>query len=84
MLAEESIFMAHYKATRAGSTIAFAITVPGKVVSIKMKDHPNGLICQKGAFLCAQSSVNLSIEFTRKFSSDRWAFFYGNCRKASS
>lgn len=69
MLAGESIFMAHYKATKAGSTIAFATTVPGKVIPIKMKDHPNGLICQKGAFLCSQSSVNLSIEFTRKFSS---------------
>ncbi len=69
MLAGESIFMAHYKATRAGSTIAFATTVPGKVIPIKMKDHPTGLICQKGAFLCSQSSVNLSIEFTRKFSS---------------
>lgn len=69
MFAGESIFMAHYKATRAGSTIAFATTVPGKVVPVKMKDHPNGLICQKGAFLCSQPSVKLSIEFTRKFSS---------------
>ena len=69
MFAGESIFMAHYKAIRPGSTIAFATTVPGKVVPVKMKDHPNGLICQKGAFLCSQSSVKLSIEFTRKFSS---------------
>lgn len=69
MLARESIFMAHYKATRVGSTIAFATTVPGKVVPIKMKDHPNGLICQKGAFLCSQSSVKLDIEFTRNFAS---------------
>ncbi|MCR5204167.1 MAG: TIGR00266 family protein [Lachnospiraceae bacterium] len=68
MLAGESIFMAHYKASKAGSTIAFATTVPGKVVPIKMKDHPNGLICQKGAFLCSQASVRLDIEFTRRFS----------------
>ena len=27
-----------------------------------------GLICQKGAFLCAQESVNLNITFTKKFS----------------
>lgn len=69
MFAGESIFMAHYKASRAGSTIAFATTVPGKIVPIKMKDHPNGLICQKGAFLCSQSSVTLSIEFTNNFTS---------------
>lgn len=69
MIAGESIFMAHYKAMREGSTIAFATTVPGKVVPVKMKDHPNGLICQKGAFLCSQPTVKLSIEFTRNFSS---------------
>ena len=69
MFAGESIFMAHYKATRAGSTIAFSTIVPGKVVPIKMKDHPNGLICQKGAFLCSQASVRLDVEFTRKLSS---------------
>lgn len=68
MFAGESIFMAHYKATKAGATIAFASTVPGKVVPIKMKDHPNGLICQKGAFLCSQPTVKLDIEFTKKFS----------------
>ena len=60
--------MAHYKATKSGATIAFATTVPGKVVPIKMKDHPNGLICQKGAFLCSQPTVKLDIEFTKKFS----------------
>lgn len=69
MFAGESIFMAHYKATRAGSTIAFATTVLGKVVPIKMKDHPNGRICQKGVFLCSQVSVKLDIEFTRNISS---------------
>lgn len=69
VLAGESIFMAHYKAIRAGSTIAFATTVPGKIAPIKMRDHPNGLICQKGAFLCSQPSVKLDIEFTRNFTS---------------
>lgn len=69
MFAGESLFMARYRAQRAGSTIAFASTVPGTVVPVKMKDHPNGLICQKGAFLCAQSTVNLEVTLSRKFSS---------------
>lgn len=69
MFAGESIFMVHYKAMRAGSTIAFATTVPGKVVPIKMKEHPNGLICQKGAFLCSEPSINLNIEFTKNITS---------------
>jgi uncharacterized protein (TIGR00266 family) len=69
MFAGESMFMARYKAQRPGRTIAFATTVPGSIVPIKMKDHPNGLICQKGAFLCSQPTVNLEITFSRKFSS---------------
>ena len=59
MFAGESLFMARYRAQQAGTTIAFASTVPGSIIPIKMKDHPNGLICQKGAFLCSQSTVNL-------------------------
>lgn len=69
MFAGESLFMARYKAQRPGTTIAFASTVPGAIVPIKMKEHPNGLICQKGAFLCSQSTVQLEIAFSRKFSS---------------
>lgn len=69
MFAGESLFMARYRAQRAGTTIAFASTVPGSIVPIKMKEHPNGLICQKGAFLCSQSTVNLEVTFSRRLSS---------------
>lgn len=69
MFAGESLFMARYKAVKAGATIAFATTMPGSIIPIKMKEHPNGLICQKGAFLCSQSSVNLKVTFSKKFSS---------------
>ena len=69
MFAGESIFMARYRAQQAGATIAFASTVPGSILPIKMKDHPNGVICQKGAFLCSQSTVNLEVTFSRKLSS---------------
>lgn len=69
MFAGESLFMVRYRAQRAGTTIAFASTVPGSIVPIKMKEHPNGLICQKGAFLCSQSTVNLEVTFSRRFSS---------------
>ena len=69
MLAGESLFMARYRAIKPGGTIAFAMTVPGSIIPIKMKEHPNGLVCQKGAFLCSQSSVNLEVTFSKKFSS---------------
>lgn len=69
MFAGESLFMARYRAMRPGATIAFASTVPGSIIPVKMKEHPNGLICQKGSFLCSQSSVNLEVTFSKKFSS---------------
>ena len=66
MFSGESMFMATYKATRAGAQIAFASTVAGAVLPVNVSQ--GGLICQKGAFLCAQESVNLSVTFTKKFS----------------
>lgn len=67
MFGGESLFMATYRAQRPGATIAFASTVAGEVMPIDVGQN-GGLICQKGAFLCAQSSVNLSVTFTKKFS----------------
>lgn len=69
LFAGESLFMARYRAERVGATIAFASKVPGSIVPVKMNAYPNGLICQKGSFLCAQSTVNLEVTFSRKFSS---------------
>lgn len=68
MFAGESIFMANYTAQRDNAVVAFASTVPGSVVPIDLREHPGGLIMQKGAFLCAENSVNTSIAFTKRFS----------------
>lgn len=65
MFAGESLFMATYTAQAPGTYIAFASTVAGEVLPV---DVSSGLICQKGAFLCAQPSVNLNITFTKRFS----------------
>ena len=51
-----------------GATIAFASTVPGRVLPIDAAEN-GGMICQKGASLCAQDSVNLDVTFTKKFTS---------------
>lgn len=66
MLSGESLFMATYTATRPDSQIAFATTVPGKILAVNVSEHK--LICQKGAFLCAQTSVELKTAFTKKIS----------------
>lgn len=67
MFSGESLFMATYRAERAGSMVAFASTVAGEVLPVDVGQN-GGLICQKGAFLCAQETVNLRVAFTKKFS----------------
>lgn len=67
MLAGESLFMATYKAMRPGAEIAFASTSAGNIMPLNVGET-GGMICQKGAFLCAQESVELSITFTKRFS----------------
>ena len=73
MFAGESLFMATYTAQRPGALIAFASTVAGQIYPLDVS-ATGGLICQKGAFLCAQDSVNVNISFTKKISS---GFFGG-------
>ena len=50
----ESLFMANYTAQKDGATVAFATTVPGNIIPIDLSQIPQGMILQKGAFLCAE------------------------------
>lgn len=68
MFAGESIFMNTYTSEKAGAQIAFATTVPGDIKAINLSEVPNGITIQKGAFLCAQPDVELSITFSKRFS----------------
>lgn len=68
MFAGESMFIANYTAQKEGATIAFASTVPGSVKHVDLRSIPNGLMVQKGAFLCAENAVETSVAFTKKFS----------------
>ena len=72
MFTGESVFMATYRAERPGASIAFASTVAGEVLPVDI-GACGGLIAQKGAFLCAENTVELSVAFTKKLS----AGFFG-------
>ncbi len=65
--AGESLFMANYTAKEDGATIGFASTVPGTVIPIELSESSNKLIMQKGAFLCAENTVETKAIFTKKF-----------------
>lgn len=68
MFSGESLFMATYTAEKDNAMVAFASTVPGNIVAVKMEDVGGKMILQKGAFLCAQPTINTSVKFTKKFS----------------
>lgn len=68
MFTGESIFMANYTAGKDGAMVAFASTVPGNVMPVDLSKMPSGLMIQKGAFLCAEDSVQTSVAFTKRFS----------------
>lgn len=67
MFSGESLFMATYRAEKPQAMIAFASTVAGEIVPLDV-GSTGGMICQKGAFLCAQESVTMKVTFTKKFS----------------
>ena len=64
LFAGESMFMANYTAEMDNVRIAFGSTVPGTVIPVNVGE----MICQKGAFLCAEQSVQLDVTLTKKFS----------------
>lgn len=69
MFAGESMFMANYTATADNAMVAFATTIPGNIIPINLDEYKGGIILQKGAFLCAESGVETSVAFTKRFTS---------------
>ena len=61
----ESLFMANYTSTKPNSTIAFAAGAPGSIYVLDLNTS-GPMTCQKGAFMCAQDTVNLKTTFTKK------------------
>ena len=72
VFAGESLFMATYTSTKPNSVIAFAAGAPGSIYTLDLS-ATGPVTCQKGAFLCAQDSVNLKTILTKKLS----AGFFG-------
>jgi uncharacterized protein (TIGR00266 family) len=64
-LAGESLFMTTYTSRQNGAKISFGPEAPGKVVPLKLGPN-SSVICQKDAFMCAEDTVTLKIEFHRK------------------
>ena len=63
MFSGETFFMNTFTAEK-NSTIAFGATAPGSIVPVDVSQK--GIIIQKGAFLCAQSSVQTKVTLTKR------------------
>ncbi len=64
-LAGESLFIVNYTCTSGEGHITFASEFPGNVLDFALKDGQS-LICQKDAFMAAQSSVKLEMHFRKR------------------
>ncbi len=64
-LSGEKMFQNRYTAVGQPGTIAFASSFPGNIIAVEIQPGKE-VICQKSAFLCATSGVELSIHFQKK------------------
>ncbi len=67
MITGESFFITTFLYHGQGKGhVAFGAPYPGKIIPIELSDYNGEFICQKDAFLCAASGVDIDIAFTKK------------------
>ena len=66
MFSGESLFMNEYTCMSGEGLIAFASSMPGSIIPFEISPT-NTIIAQKTAFLAAESTVELSMHFNKKF-----------------
>lgn len=72
-LAGESMFLNTFLCSNGSGKIAFPCSVPGRIMIMELQPGQS-IICQKGAFMAAEESVNLNIHFKKRLST---GFFGG-------
>ena len=63
----ESLFQTTYTARADHQTVAFSSPVPGTIIPYDLTGKPD-VICRRGAFLCAEPTVDTAVTFTKRFS----------------
>lgn len=72
-LTGESFFVDSYRCMNGTGEITFSTYLPGSIIEIELKEEEE-IICQKTAFICAESTIDFSLHFQKKISS---GFFGG-------
>lgn len=67
MFSGESMFFSYYTAGMDNQEIAFASSLPGTILNVKMEGR--NLIAQKTAYLASEKTVDIESVFTKKFAS---------------
>ncbi|KAG7398825.1 hypothetical protein PHYBOEH_010339 [Phytophthora boehmeriae] len=69
MMTGENFFVSRftYHGDKKGK-VALGTSFPSKIVHLRLSDFlGESIICQKGAFLCGSDTVNIEMEFAKKF-----------------
>lgn len=77
MLTGQNVFISDYTYDgKAGpyGFVALGTDFPSKILRIPIQEYGGKIICQQGALLCSSHTVDINIEFTKKFST---GFFGG-------
>ncbi len=70
MLSGETFFITTFlHHGRGKGHVAFGAPYPGKIIPVDLKQFGGTFFCQKDAFLCAASGVDIDIAFTRRLGS---------------
>lgn len=70
MFTGESFFISSFlNNSKKAQHVGFAATYPGKVIPVDLKKEGGSFLCQKDAFLCAASGIEIEVAFTKRFGS---------------
>jgi len=69
MVTGESFFITSFTngASSGKRRVAFAAPYPGKIIPLDLASHGGTMLCQKDAFLCAASGIEINVAFTKRF-----------------
>jgi len=77
MLTGQNVFISDYSYHGADGTkglVCLGTDFPSKIVQLNVQQYGGKILCQQGALLCASHTIDIEIEFTKKFST---GFFGG-------
>lgn len=76
MLTGQNLFLTdfRYEGTSGTGTVCLGTDFPSKILRFRLAEHPgSALICQKGAYMASNESVDIAMEFTKSLT----AGFFG-------